>query len=600
MDLFGLLFAHLGDAVKDESGSDAVGDAVAQGHEDAREEGGDRLAEVVPLDLPEGGQHHDADHHQGRGGGGEGDGADESGQKCADRKADGYHHAGQAGAAPGTDAGGALHIGGGVGGAQDGADGSGGGVGKQGAVHLGLEAGGGLHRVLVLVAEDAGAAAGADEGADGVKGIGQAEREDGDQHQGHFGGVGKEGRQARGGKDGPKGAGQLAARLGKTDRLGGDGDPHGDAQQAGHDDADQDGALDVAHQQDDGESQTDQEQPERRLVQGSQGGHARAEGDDAHVQDADVGHKDADAAADGVLQAAGDGLDDVLADLGDGDEDVQQAADEHHGQRLLPGEAQSEADGVDKEGVQAHAGGQSIGHIGHKAHDQGADHRGDDGGQEHGAPFHPRLAEQGGVDGDDVRHREEGGQAGHHFTSGGGAVRLQLKKFFHCTMILLFQGAAAAPTRPGQSDDIPQRPASMDASQQTKCNHLGAEKQEAWKNKGDFGAKVILKPPASNTRAPAARLRGRPLWRDERPRTAAEAAMQDAAPQKRGPGQTADELPAVGGLGRSPHILIGGASPAQADIFHHRVVKEAQRGFPDRQKSPVQPTCLLTCCQDVR
>src|SRR5699024_11151400 len=192
------------------------------------------------------------------------------------------------------------------------------------------------------------------------------------------------------------------------------------------------------------------------------------------------------------------------------------------------------------------------------------------------------------------------GQAGHHFTSGGGAVRLQLKKFFHCTMILLFQGAAAAPTRPGQSDDIPQRSASMDASQQTKCNHLGAEKQEAWKNKEDFGAKVILKPPASNTRAPAARLRGRPLWRDECPRTAAEAAMQDAAPHKRGPGQAADALPAVGGLGCGPHILIGGASPAQADILHHRVVKETQRGFPDRQKSPVQPTCLLTCCQDVR
>ena len=39
-------------------------------------------------------------------------------------------------------------------------------------------------------------------------------------------------------------------------------------------------------------------------------------------------------------------------------------------------------------------------------------------------------------------------------------------------------------------------------------------------------------------------------------------------------GQAADELPAVGGLGRGPHFLVGGASLAQTDILHHRVVKE--------------------------
>ena len=59
--------------------------------------------------------------------------------------------------------------------------------------HLGVEAGLGLHGLLVLIREDAGAAAGADEGADGVKGIRDAEGEDGNQHQGDLGGIGEQG-----------------------------------------------------------------------------------------------------------------------------------------------------------------------------------------------------------------------------------------------------------------------------------------------------------------------------------------------------------------------------------------------------------------------
>ena len=44
MDLIGLLLADLGDAVEDKAGSDAVGNAVAQSHEDAGEESGDCLS----------------------------------------------------------------------------------------------------------------------------------------------------------------------------------------------------------------------------------------------------------------------------------------------------------------------------------------------------------------------------------------------------------------------------------------------------------------------------------------------------------------------------------------------------------------------------
>ena len=39
-------------------------------------------------------------------------------------------------------------------------------------------------------------------------------------------------------------------------------------------------------------------------------------------------------------------------------------------------------------------------------------------------------------------------------------------------------------------------------------------------------------------------------------------------------GQAADELPAVGGLRRGPHLFVGGAPLAQADVLHHGIVKE--------------------------
>src|SRR5699024_2210067 len=167
----------------------------------------------------------------------------------------------------------------------------------------------------VLIGEDAGAPAGADKGADGVEGVGDAEGEDGDQHQGDLGRVREQGGQALAGEDGAEGGGQLLAGLGKADGVAQGGDPHGDANDGGGHDADEDGALYVEHQQHDGDHQADDEQPQHGGVQGGHGGHAGAKVYEAHVQKADVGHEDADAAANGVLQAAGDGLDDELTDL---------------------------------------------------------------------------------------------------------------------------------------------------------------------------------------------------------------------------------------------------------------------------------------------
>ena len=160
------------------------------------------------------------------------------------------------------------------------------------------------------------------------------------------------------------------------------------------------------------------------------------------------------------MQAAGDGLDDELAQLCHGDEDIDQAADKHHGQGLLPGKAQAQAHSVHKERVQTHAGGLGVGDVGHQAHHQGADDRGDDSGQEHGAPGHQLFlqaacpAAQGiGVYHNDVGHGEESRQAGDDLTAHGGAVFLQFEEFFHLLTFLkilplkrLVRGRASPPS----------------------------------------------------------------------------------------------------------------------------------------------------------
>ena len=131
MDLLGFALADLHDAIEDEAGGNAVGNAVAQSHEHACKESGNSLVKVVPFYLLEGGHHHDAHHHQGGSCGSKGDSADEGGQEGAESEAKSHDHTGQTGAAAGADAGGTLHISGGVASAEDSANGSGGGISEQ-------------------------------------------------------------------------------------------------------------------------------------------------------------------------------------------------------------------------------------------------------------------------------------------------------------------------------------------------------------------------------------------------------------------------------------------------------------------------------------
>jgi len=415
MNRLGFLLADLDDAVEDEARADTVGDAVAQSHEHTGKECRNGFGEISPFDLGEGRSHHDTDDDQGRSGCSVRNRADKGGKKCAQGKADGDNNAGQSRASAGADACCAFYIGCGVGGTENSTDGSCRCIGKERLVHLGMEAAAAFHGLFVFLAEDTAAAAGADEGTDRIKGIRQAECEDRDQNQRDLGGIGKQGAETSLGEDRAEGGGKRRTCIREADGLRHSSHAERNTDQSGHDDADQDRALHMKNLQNDDQEQSNQKYPENRLVHRGKSRNARLKVDETDIDKAQIGDEKTDAAADRVLQADRDSADDVLSDLGDGDDDVNQTADEDHRKCLLPGELEAETDRENKERIQAHARCLCVRNVSKKTHNQRSDDGCDDGRKEDRAPFHAGLTQHGRIDHDDVSHCKERGQARNNF-----------------------------------------------------------------------------------------------------------------------------------------------------------------------------------------
>ncbi len=138
--------------------------------------------------------------------------------------------------------------------------------------------------------------------------------------------------------------------------------------------------------------------------------------------------KQADTAADGLFQGQGDSVYDSLTGVGGGEDDKQHAGNKHGCQTSLPAIAELSADGVGKEGVEAHAGCLCQGVVGEQADEYGADGGRDTGGQHDCAGVHAGVTQDRGVDEDDVRHGEEGSQAGHDLGAHIGVIPLQVEE----------------------------------------------------------------------------------------------------------------------------------------------------------------------------
>ena len=161
---------------------------------------------------------------------------------------------------------------------------------------------------------------------------------------------------------------------------------------------------------------------------GQQGG--IAVDDKLGVLQAHKSDEQANAHADGGFEGGGNSVKERLPDIGQrqNDEDDAFCKDRHQGH--LPGVAHLQHDGVGKVGVQAHAGGQCKGVVGQQCHQRRTDEGGQRGGNENGVGIHPGGRKDAGVDCENIRHGHEGSDTCHDLGFGVGMIFPQLENSF--------------------------------------------------------------------------------------------------------------------------------------------------------------------------
>ena len=171
-------------------------------------------------------------------------------------------------------------------------------------------------------------------------------------------------------------------------------------------------------------------------------GEAVALGVDAHIgAQADVHQHQANGRGNAQTDTQRNGLHDLFPDIQHGQEDEDNALDQNDHQSGLEGGHIGHAGHGDnvphdhsKEAVQTHTGGQGEGLVGQEGHCEHTDGRGDAGSQEHAVPqvlsLGTKAREQIGVQGDDVGHGHEGGQAGNQLGLYARLVLRQMEELF--------------------------------------------------------------------------------------------------------------------------------------------------------------------------
>ena len=416
-----LTACHVDGHIEYHTREDTVGNGVGQGHHDDADEGGDGLGEVDEINLGDGLDHEQAhkDEHGSRSG--RGNGEEQRREEQGDRKAAGYHQCGEARATALSHASSALHIGRRGRGAEHRAYGGGNGIGQEGLLQA--------RDAARLLVHHISLGAYANERTHRVE---KVDEEEGEHHHEHV---------ERPDVFPLKLAEDGGDRLGRRDEALELGDAHRDTDKRGGEDTDKHGATHIPyieHARDDEADDGQQGRALGNLAQHHEGGIAID--DDACILHTDEGDEQADTCTDGIAQAARDGIDDGLTDVGDGHDDKQDTLDEDSRERKLPRVAHAHAYGEHEEGVESHTRSQAEGELTDEGHSQCAHDSGQGRSGEHGTCGHAvEQAEHRGVHGKDVRHGEEGGDTSQNLGAYGSCLRVETEKFCQFIHIYLLE-----------------------------------------------------------------------------------------------------------------------------------------------------------------
>jgi hypothetical protein len=435
-----LLFTGLaGDEVQQSPGDDAdgnaLGDAVGQRHGDDGQESRNGIGQIIKVNLRDSAQHVEADNDQRRSGGEGRNGQEQRAEDDRQQEEDAGGHGSKAGTAALGDAGSALDIGGGSGGAQHSAHAGGDGVRQQRTLNT---------RQAAVLIQHIGLGGNADQGAQRIEQVNEEEgKHDGEEvqdiqtgevHLEHLAeGLAQSGEvkaDERGGDDGIHAGFRIgdiqAAQLAE------------DAEDPGDQDAVQNGALDLfdKHNRNDQHADQRQDRADAHAVEGfaleALVGQQRriAVDDELGILQAHKGDEQTDTHADSGFKGRRNGVEDGFPDAGEGQHDEDDAFRKDGHQRQLPGVAHFQDDRVGKVGVQAHAGGQGKGIVGQQSHQRRADEGGQRGSDEDRVGVHAGSRKDAGVDRKDIRHGHEGGDTCHDLSFDVGMIFPQFKNFF--------------------------------------------------------------------------------------------------------------------------------------------------------------------------
>ncbi len=136
--------------------------------------------------------------------------------------------------------------------------------------------------------------------------------------------------------------------------------------------------------------------------------------DDFGVPKSNEGDKYSDSRGSSVLQAIGDAVHNLFADVGEREQKENQTREKNHSQRRLPRHAATDNDRIREVRVQRHAGRESDRIICPQTHthDQRRDRGGNASGEQNAFDGHSGFREDARIDYDHVAHGHECGDAG--------------------------------------------------------------------------------------------------------------------------------------------------------------------------------------------